>query len=206
MSQSAFSSPPVHSLLRHIHLCKITDHGRVINFYFAVGNGNKHPIKLFYPVYFFHFNFFFSCCNSIFSFLLVTASVMTHFLRGITRRSSSQIWCYAHLIDLNLHVISNSFVFLFLLLSLSKPSLQMSSWPHDPGEWHQKVLCLHPLCYTALSPGDLCGPVAVQIHLPLPRRLQGTPLRDDTGHLPGGRGPELQLPLCHLYLLHGLTR
>lgn len=108
MSQSAFSSPPVHSLLRHIHLCEITD-----NFCFAVGNGNKYPIKLFYPVYFLHFNFFFSCCNCIFSCFLVTASVMTHFLKGIIRRSSSQIWCYAHLIDLNLHVMSFPFFFFF---------------------------------------------------------------------------------------------
>lgn len=82
----------------------------------------------------------------------------------------------------------------------------MSAGSHGSGERYQKVLRLHPLCHAALSPGDMCGSVAVQVHLPLPRRLQGTLLRDDAGRLQGGRGPELQLPVRHLHLLHGLTR
>lgn len=84
--------------------------------------------------------------------------------------------------------------------------LQMSPRSHDPCERHQEVVRLHAVCHEAVPPRDLRGSVAVQVHLPLPRGLQGAPLRDHAGRLPRGRGPELQLALRHLHLLHGFTR
>lgn len=81
----------------------------------------------------------------------------------------------------------------------------MPTGPHDPAQRDQEVLRVHPVRHAALPPRDVRGPVALQVHLPLPGGLQGAPLRDHAGHLQGGRGPELQLPLCHLYLLHGLA-
>lgn len=115
--------------------------------------------------------------------------------------------CYT-LAQSNLISIYNTYFglcpFLFFFSFILGCFLQMSTWSHNPCEWDQKVLCLYLVCYTALPPWDLCGPVTLQIHLPLPGGLQRTALWDDPGNLQGGRGPELQLPLRHLHLLHGI--